>query len=162
MSKQQVSRIKKVLTILLAVLFAVSLAKAAASNANYYKNIIMSNCWHNIIVSFRDFGGAHFFERYKGDFKENYTQHVEANNESVYDPVLDKAVKVNFVEDINVKKGVSNTTTEIDGKPVDPNDPLAEQAANAAHDKIINFQIHADEAAREAKQIHHLDSNISQ
>jgi len=80
----------------------------------------------------------------------------------MYDPVLDKAMKVNFVEDINVKKGMSNTTTEIDGKPVDPNDPLAEQAANAAHDKIINFQIHADEAAREAKQINHLDSNISQ
>jgi Txe/YoeB family toxin of Txe-Axe toxin-antitoxin module len=57
-------------------------------------------------VSFRDFGGAHFFERYKGDFKGNYTQHVEANNELVYNPVLDRAVKVNLVEDINVKNGV--------------------------------------------------------
>ncbi len=162
MSKQQVSRIKKVLPILLAVLFAVSLAEAAASNENYYKNMSMSNGWHNIIVSFRDFGGAHFFERYKGDFKGNYTQHVEANNELVYNPVLDRAVKVNLVEDINVKNGVSNTTTEIDGKPVDPNDPLAEQAANAAHGKIVNFQIHADEAAREDKQAPYLENNISQ
>ena len=38
MSKQQVSRIKKVLTILLAVLFAVSLAAAAASNELLQKN----------------------------------------------------------------------------------------------------------------------------
>src|SRR5271169_2981607 len=160
MSKQQVSRIKKVLTILLAVLFAVSLAAAAASNANYYKNINLSNGWHNIIVSFSDLDGAHFFETYTGDCDKNYTQHVDANNESMYDPVLDKAVKVNFVEDINVKNGVSNTTTEIDEKPVDPNDPLAEQAANAAHGKIINFQIHANEAARETKQAPHLENNI--
>jgi 6-phosphogluconate dehydrogenase len=111
MSKQQVSRIKKVLTILLAVLFAVSLAAAAASNVNYYKKMNLSNGWHNIIVNFSDFGGAHFFETYTGDYDKNYTQHVEANNESVYDPVLDETVKVNFVEDINVKNGVLNTTT---------------------------------------------------
>jgi len=43
MLKQQVSRIKKVLTILLVVLFAVSLASAAASDANYYINISTSD-----------------------------------------------------------------------------------------------------------------------
>ena len=46
---------------------------------------------------------------------------------------------------------MTNTTIEIDGKPVDPNDPLAEQAANAAPGTIGNFQRHADEAAREAQ-----------
>ncbi len=66
------------------------------------------------------------FEIYIGDYDKNYTQHVEALKELVYDPVNNKSVKVNFVEDINVKNGVSNTTIEIDGKPVDPNDPLAE------------------------------------
>jgi hypothetical protein len=53
MSKQQVSIIQKVLTILLAVLFAVSLASAAASNASYYTNISMSN-GYTTIVSFSD------------------------------------------------------------------------------------------------------------
>ena len=57
---------------------------------------------------------------------------------------------------------MTNTTIEIDGKTVDPNDPLAEQAANAAHGTIGNFQMHVDEAAREAQQIPHLDNNISQ
>lgn len=67
-----------------------------------------------------------------------------------------------LLEGINVKNGVTNTTIEIDGKTVDPNDPLAEQAANAAHGTIGNFQMHVDEAAREAQQIPHLDNNISQ
>ena len=52
--------------------------------------------------------------------------------------------------------------TEVDGKSVDPNDPLAEQAANAVHGKIITFKINVYEASHEAKQTHHLDSNISQ
>jgi hypothetical protein len=55
-----------------------------------------------------------------------------------------------------------NTTIKIDEKTVDPNDPLAEQAANAAHGTIGNFQMHVDEAAREAQQTPHFDSNISQ
>jgi 6-phosphogluconate dehydrogenase len=84
MSKQQVSRIKKVLTILLAVLFAVSLAAAAASNVNYYKKMNLSNGWHNIIVNFSDFGGAHFFETYTGDYGNKYTQHIEDLNETMY------------------------------------------------------------------------------
>lgn len=67
-----------------------------------------------------------------------------------------------MLEDINVKNGVTNTTIEIDGKPVDPNDPLAEQAANAVHGTIGNFQMHADEAVRKVQQTPHLDSNISQ
>ena len=57
---------------------------------------------------------------------------------------------------------MTNTTIEIDGKPVDLNDPLAEQAANAAHGTIGNFQMHVNEAARESQQILHFDSNISQ
>lgn len=57
---------------------------------------------------------------------------------------------------------MTNTTIEIDGKPVDPNDPLAEQAANVAHGTIGNFQMYVDEVVREAQQIPHLDSNISQ
>lgn len=57
---------------------------------------------------------------------------------------------------------MTNTTIEIDGKPVDPNDPLAEQAANAVHGTIGNFQMHADEAVRKVQQTPHLDSNISQ
>jgi hypothetical protein len=51
MLKQQVRRIKKVLTILLKVLFVVSLSSAAASNANYYTNISMSD-GYTTIVSF--------------------------------------------------------------------------------------------------------------
>ena len=39
MSKQQVSRIKNVLTILLAVSFTVSLASAATSNVNDYRYV---------------------------------------------------------------------------------------------------------------------------
>ncbi len=54
-----------------------------------------------------------------------------------------------------------NTTVEMDGKPIDPNDPLAEQAANVAHGTIGNFQMHAEEATREA-QLPPLDSNILQ
>ena len=75
MSKQQVSRIKKVLTILLAVLFAVSLAEAAASNANYYTNISMSNGWHTTIVSFPD-GPVKVFETCAGDYRNNSTRHI--------------------------------------------------------------------------------------
>lgn len=140
----------------------VSLPSEAASNANYYKNITMSNGWHNIIVSFSEFGGAHFFGNYTSDSDRNYTQHVEALKELVYDPIQDKSVRVDFVEDINVKNGVMNAIIEIDGKLVDLNNPLAEQAANAAHGTIGNFQMHADEAAREAQQPPHLDSNILQ
>ena len=44
-----------------------------------------------------------------------------------------------------------NTTVEMDGKPIDLNDPLAEQAANAVHGTIGNFQMHAEEAIREAQ-----------
>jgi hypothetical protein len=67
-----------------------------------------------------------------------------------------------LLEDTNVKNGLRNTTIKIDEKTVDPNDPLAEQAANAAHGTIGNFQMHVDEAAREAQQTPHFDSNISQ
>jgi hypothetical protein len=54
-----------------------------------------------------------------------------------------------------------NNTIEIYWKPVDPNDPLAEQAVNAAYGTICNFQLHANEVAREAQQTPHFDSNIS-
>ena len=66
-----------------------------------------------------------------------------------------------MLEDINVRNGVMNNTIEIYWKPVDPNDPLAEQAVNAAYGTICNFQLHANEVAREAQQTPHFDSNIS-
>ena len=67
-----------------------------------------------------------------------------------------------FVEDINVKNGVTNTTIEIDGKPVDPNDPLAEQAANAAHGKIVTSKCMSTKPPEKPNKPPHLDSNISQ
>jgi hypothetical protein len=83
MSKQQVSKIKKVLIILLAVLFVVSLSSAATSNANFYTNISKSDGLYTTIVSFPN-GPAKIFETYTGDYGNNYTQHIEDLNETMY------------------------------------------------------------------------------
>lgn len=83
MSKQHVSRIKKILTILLVILFAVPSASAAASNANFYTNISKSDGWYTTIVSFPN-GPAKIFEMYTGDYGNNYTQHIEDLNETMY------------------------------------------------------------------------------
>ncbi len=82
-------------------------ASAAASNADFYKNI--SNIdGYTTIVSL-SVGSAKIFEMYTNDYRNNYTQHIEDLNETV------DGKKVDLVEDITVSNGVVNDTIKING-----------------------------------------------
>ena len=118
MSKQQVSIIKKVLTILLTALFTVPLTAAAASNADFYKNISKIDGYTTIVSL--NVGSAKIFEMYTNDYRNNYTQHIEDLNETV------GGKKVDLVEDIKVIDGVVNDTIKINGEQVSPGNPLAD------------------------------------
>jgi hypothetical protein len=155
MLKQQVSRIKTVLNILLAVLFVVSLA-AAASSVNSYTNISESNGLHNTDLSF-DYYGSHIVYKYIGDYDKNYIEHVEYTNASAYDENLNRTVKVDLVEDIKVVNGVGKDNITINGHLVDPQNTLAE-VRNEAYSAVAH---HEEQAALAAQHIPHLD-NISQ
>lgn len=68
---------------MLVILFTVPSASAAALNANFYTNISKSDGWYTTIVSFPN-GPAKIFETYTGDYGNNYTQHIEDLNETMY------------------------------------------------------------------------------
>jgi tetratricopeptide (TPR) repeat protein len=145
MSKQQVSIIKKVLTILLAVLFAVSLSSAAASNANYYTNISMSN-GYTTIVSFSD-EPAKIFETYTMYPHNNgvdYDQVIRVENGSIYNKT-----NMDFVQIIHSHGSNVTDIMTINGTKVNPDDPYGD-ISYQTYGEIARYKEQIDEAKRVA------------
>jgi len=145
MSKQQVSRIKNVLTILLSVLFLVSLSSAATSNMNYYTNISMSN-GYTTIVSFFD-GPAKIFETYTMYPHNNgtdYDQVIRVENGSIYNKT-----NIDFVQIIHSHGSNVTDIMTINGTKVNPDDPYGD-ISYQTYGEIASYKEQIYEAKRAA------------
>jgi tetratricopeptide (TPR) repeat protein len=150
MLKQQVRRIKKVLIILLAVLFAVSFASVAVSTANNtnISAIAQNNGLHIIDLDFVAEEGAHVIYKYIGDYNGNYTQHVEYILKGEH-----------LVEDIRIASGVDYDNVTVNGKRVDL-DSLEAYDRNIAYTDAARYQEQLDEAKMDADLNNTYESDI--
>jgi len=144
MLKQQVSRIKKVLTILLAVLFVVSVA-GAVSNANLYTNTTL----HVENMSFDAPDGRHIDYIYIGDFVKNYDEYIKSTSVPAYDPMLNKTVNETVEEWFKVIQGKGTHAVKINGTLLDKDDPKGE-IAQSAYSVIARYKEQIDEAKMDA------------
>jgi tetratricopeptide (TPR) repeat protein len=141
MLKQQIRRIKKVLNILLAVLFVVSLSSAATSNTNYYTNISMSD-GYTTIVSFSE-GPAKIFETYTMYPNNNgadYDQVIRVENGSIYNKT-----NMDFVQIIHSHGSNVTDIMTINGTKVNPDDPYGD-ISYQTYGKIARYKEQIDEA----------------
>ena len=157
MLKQQVRRIKKILTILLTFLFVVSLSSAATSDANYYTNISMSD-GYTTIVSFSD-GPAKIFETYTMYPHNNgtdYDQVIRVENGSIYNKT-----NIDFVQIIHSHGSNVTDIMTINGTKVNPDDPYGD-ISYQTYGEIARYKEQIDEAKRAAdlKNIYEKDIKI--